>query len=87
MGANLSSTQVVDTSKDVLHPSDVTAITILGIAWLCSAYGIGMIWTVMALIDRWRGPHGDRPISFATVVAALLLSAAWPLVLIALLMN
>lgn len=65
-----------------VSPSDQTAEMILGIAWLGTFYVIGMIWTTLSLIDRWRGPHGDGNINFFSVVAALLLSAPWPVVII-----
>lgn len=65
-----------------VSPSDQLADTILGVAWLGSFYAVGMIWTTLSLIDRWRGPHGDGEINFFSVVAALLLSAPWPAVLI-----
>lgn len=63
-------------------PSDQLSITILGVAWLGSFYAIGMIWTTLALIDRWRGPHGEGEITFFSVLAAIILSAAWPGVLV-----
>lgn len=65
-----------------ISPSDALADTILGVAWLGSFYTIGMIWTTLSLIDRWRGPHGDGEISFFSVVAAFLLSVPWPAVII-----
>ncbi|CAK7244449.1 MAG: hypothetical protein STHCBS139747_005989 [Sporothrix thermara] len=70
-----------DTSKDVISPSDATAELFLALAWLCTFYGIGMIFTTTQIIDRWRGPRDDIPTGLASVLAALLLSAAWPVVL------
>lgn len=65
-----------------VSPSDALADTILGVAWGGAFYLIGMIWTTLALIDRWRGPHGDGEIGLFSVVAALLLSVPWPVVII-----
>lgn len=65
-----------------VSPSDQLADTILGIAWLSTFYTIGMIWTTLSLIDRWRGPHGTGSINFVSVIAALILSVPWPAVLI-----
>ena len=75
-----------DTSN-TMHPSDVTALVILAIMWGGAFYGMGMIYTVMALTERWRGPKGENSIGFGSVLAAILLSAAWPVVLIILLMS
>lgn len=66
-----------------ISPSDHLAITIVGIAWASTAYVLGMIWTSLALIDRWRGTHGEGNINFISVIAALILAAAWPIVLVA----
>lgn len=66
-----------------ISPSDHLAITIVGVAWASTAYVLGMIWTSLALIDRWRGTHGEGNINFMSVIAALILAAAWPIVLVA----
>lgn len=87
MGANLSSTTAVDASKDIIAPGDRLAEMILGVAWLGAFYGMAMIFCTCALVDRWRGPHGDRSISGISVLAALLMSAAWPLVAVYLMMS
>lgn len=63
-------------------PTDQLADTIIGVAWLGTLYSIGMIWTTLSLIDRWRGPHGTGNINFIAVVAALILSIPWPAVLL-----
>lgn len=66
-----------------ISPSDHLAITIVGVAWASTAYVLGMIWTALALIDRWRGDHGEGNINFVSVIAALIMAAAWPIVLAA----
>ncbi|KAJ0119641.1 hypothetical protein N8I77_012622 [Diaporthe amygdali] len=78
--------QQIDTSISTvlaISPSDHLAITILGIAWAGTTYALGMIWTTLALIDRWRGAHGEGNINFISVIAAIIMSAAWPIVLVA----
>lgn len=65
-----------------VSPEDGLATGILGLIWLGVFYVIGIIWTSLALIDRWRGPHGDVKINFASVLSALGLAAAWPVVLL-----
>jgi hypothetical protein len=87
MGANLSSTEVVDTSKDIISPTDRNAEAILAVAWAGTFYSFGIIWCVMRLIDRWRGPHGDRSINFVSVLAAIVMSTAWPVVAVVLLLS
>ncbi|KAL1881268.1 hypothetical protein Daus18300_001120 [Diaporthe australafricana] len=66
-----------------ISPSDHLSIEIIGTAWAGTAYAIGMIWTTLALIDRWRGVHGDGNINFISVIAAIIMSALWPIVLVA----
>lgn len=87
MGQNLSSKVVVDTTKDLISPEDAVNEKILLILWLCSAYAIAMIWSTVMLVDRWGGPHGGRKIGFGSVIAAILLSSAWPLVFVYLMMS
>lgn len=65
-----------------VSPQDGLADGILGLIWLGVFYAIGMIWTSLALIDRWRGPHGDGHINIVSILSALVLSAAWPVVLV-----
>lgn len=65
-----------------VSPEDGRTDIILGLIWLGTIYVIGIIWTSLALIDRWRGPHGDGNINFFSVFSALGLGAAWPIVLI-----
>ncbi|EFX00744.1 hypothetical protein CMQ_7746 [Grosmannia clavigera kw1407] len=81
MGGNLSKT-FPDTSKDVISPTDAVNELILAVAWAGSAYAIGMIFTSIQIIDRWRGPRDDTPTNFFTVVAAFILSIPWPAVLV-----
>ncbi|CAK7217916.1 hypothetical protein SCUCBS95973_003310 [Sporothrix curviconia] len=71
-----------DESLDVISPSDAHAELFLAIAWASTFYGIGMIFTTTKIIDRWRGPRDDNPTGFFALLAALLLSAAWPAVLV-----
>jgi hypothetical protein len=82
MGANLSlSEKFADTSKVALAPWDRNADIILGILWACSLYGIGMIWCAVALLRRWdRGD--DRGVNFFSILAAFVLSAGWPAILL-----
>lgn len=65
-----------------VSPSDGLADTILGLLWASTFYILGMIWTTLSLIDRWRGPHGDGEINFLAVIAAFLLAIPWPIVLV-----
>jgi hypothetical protein len=87
MGQNLSSKISVDTSKDVLSPGDARGDKIMGLLWLLAIYGIAMIWSTTALVDRWRGPHGNSKIGFASVLAAILMSTAWPVVFVYLMVS
>lgn len=68
---------------DVISPTDKRADLILGLLWGGAAYVMGMLWTVLALIDRWRGRHSTGRIGLFSVVAAFVLAAAWPLVMVA----
>jgi hypothetical protein len=77
----------VDITPDVIGHGDAVNELILLIMWLGAAYAIGMIWSTVALCDRWRGPHGKSKIGFVSVVAAFLISAAWPLVGVYLFMS
>jgi hypothetical protein len=88
MGANLSTAIVthVDTSLDVISPQDAFNTRNLGLLWLGSIQGIMMIWATILLVDRWRGPHGTSKVGFTSVVAAFLLSAAWPVVMVYIMM-
>ncbi|CZS92926.1 uncharacterized protein RAG0_03428 [Rhynchosporium agropyri] len=87
MGANLSNLTPVDTSKAVLSSGDFDTLAIrLPILWGCSIYVMFMIMSTCMLADRWRGPRGERRLSAASVLVAMLASAAWPLVLLYLLL-
>lgn len=81
MGNNLSSTLVPDTSKVVLSPTDRFADIVLVVVWGCAIYSFAMIFTTCALIDRWKGPADKIRVGGGSVVLALLLSTAWPLVM------
>ncbi|KUI53538.1 hypothetical protein VP1G_10599 [Cytospora mali] len=71
----------VDTAPAV-SPEDGLADMFLGLVWLGTFYVIGIIWTSLAFIDRWRGPHGTGNITYVSVLSALGLGAAWPVVLV-----
>ncbi|PNP82351.1 hypothetical protein FNYG_04540 [Fusarium nygamai] len=81
MGNNLSSTFVPDTSKVVLSPEDRHSDMFLGIFWASSLYACAMIFSTCALIDRWKGPYDRVRMSLGSVMGALLLSTAWPVVM------
>jgi hypothetical protein len=87
MGQNLTSKISVDTSQDIISPEDAFNTRNMALLWLGAFYGIAMIWSTTALVDRWRGPLGNRSIGFASVIAAILISTAWPVVLVYLIMS
>lgn len=77
--------QQLDTSfniGDAVSPTDAFSALLVGIFWAGSLYAVGMIWTTLALIDRWRGPHGLNDINLVSVIGAFILSIPWPAVLI-----
>jgi hypothetical protein len=85
VGANLSSVIVthVDTSLDVINPQDALNTRNMALLWLLAFQGIMMIWATTLLVDHWRGPQGTRlKVGFVSVVAGLLLSTAWPVVFV-----
>lgn len=75
-------TSIPNPGNLAVSAQDALANTILGFLWLGAVYVFGMIWTTLALIDRWRGPHGDGEINFLAVMAAFLLAVPWPVVLL-----
>lgn len=81
MGANLSSTFVPDLSGVVISPEDRQADMFLGIFWAASLYACAMIFSTCALIDRWKGPYDRVRTTGGSVLGALLLSTAWPVVM------
>jgi hypothetical protein len=83
MGANLSLVWP-DRTNNIISAPDAFGELVLALMWLGSCYGIAMIFTTVKLIDRWRGPRDDNPTSLGSVLAAILLSVAWPVVLLAL---
>jgi hypothetical protein len=87
MGANLSSTVVVDTSKDIVSAEDALNNRNTLILWAGAIYAMGMIWASCALTDRWRGPRGEKGVSGAGVLMALFLSIMWPVVAVYLVVN
>lgn len=46
--------------------------------WGGSFYAIGMIWHMLELVERWKGPHLDKDIGVTGVLLAFLLSIVWP---------
>jgi hypothetical protein len=87
MGANLSNPFIPDTSKDVIGAGDRFAEEFLGVAWALAIYAMVMIFSTCALVDRWRGPNGTRSVTAISVMAAFLLSTAWPVVLVYLMLS
>lgn len=81
MGANLSSQEVVDTSADVIILGDSRSELYLLFFTAGSVYAMGMILGTVQLVDHWRGPVGDRSVGLPGVLAAILLSVGWPLIL------
>lgn len=88
MGANLSSAIIthVDTSLDVISPEDALNTRNMALLWLGALQGIMMILATTLLVDRWRGPQGTSKVGFVSVVAALVLSAAWPVIFLYMMM-
>ncbi|KAK4132155.1 hypothetical protein BT67DRAFT_386089 [Trichocladium antarcticum] len=83
MGQNLSvAEEFADTSTATFAPQDRANTMLLGILWACAAYGLGMIWCAVTLLSRWTGRDGDRDPSFLSILAAFLLSAGWPVILL-----
>lgn len=87
MGNNLSSTFVPDTSKVVLSVPDRTADIVLLPLWGGAIYVMAMIWSTCALVDRWKGPRDAVRVGGPSVLGAMLLSVAWPVVMLYLLMS
>lgn len=91
MGQNVSSNYAKNTfgdpSVDVIGAADAVNEKILLILWIGALYSIAMIASTTLLCDRWGGPHGGRKVGFGGVMAALLLSTAWPLVFLYLILN
>lgn len=81
------SVEFPDTSKDVISAADAFTELVLAVCWAGSFYAMGMIFTSLQLIDRWRGPRDDYSVGLSSVLAALLLSIAWPIVLVVLALN
>lgn len=81
------SVEFPDESADVISPQDAFNELFLAIAWAGSFYAIAMIFTTCQIIDRWRGPRDDNPTNFMSVLGALILSIAWPAVLVILAMS
>jgi len=83
MGANLSVEEpFADTSGVVWAPQDQLNYIIMAIIWGCALYGLGMIWCAVQLLSRWSGRHGERGVNIFSILAAFLLSTAWPPILL-----
>lgn len=81
MGNNLSTFKVPDMSKVALSVPDRNADFILAGFWAGVLYVCAMIFSTCALIDRWRGPHDKIRTGPSAVLAAFILSVAWPVVM------
>ncbi|KIH90552.1 hypothetical protein SPBR_01155 [Sporothrix brasiliensis 5110] len=81
------STEFPDESLDVISKEDAFSELILAICWAGTFYVIGMIFTTVKIIDRWRGPRDDNPTGFFSVLGALILALAWPAVLVILALS
>lgn len=82
MGNNLSSTEAADKSGIVLSPTDRDATIFVGAVWGISSYVVMMLFSTCTLVDRWRGPYDKNRTGTSNVFAALVLSLAWPAVLL-----
>jgi hypothetical protein len=91
MGNNLSTNYAKDTfgdpARDTISPEDAVNEKILLIIWIGAIYGIAMVTSAVLLCDRWGGPHGGRKLGLGSLLAAILISTAWPLVFLYLMMN
>ncbi|KAI9166556.1 hypothetical protein HJFPF1_02665 [Paramyrothecium foliicola] len=87
MGANLSTFVIPDMSAVVLSAPDATADLILVGMWAGVLYMCAMIFSTCALIDRWRGPLDKIQTEPSNVLAAFILSTAWPLVMLYIMMS
>lgn len=81
MGQNLSSKIVVNTTQDVISPKDAFNTRQTMLIWVATFYAIAMIWSTVALVDRWRGSQEARGVGLASVLTAIVISTAWPVVL------
>ena len=68
------------TALDIPSASEHRANRELGLLVLLAVWGIAMIWSMCLLVDRWRGPVGNRAVGLGSVVAAFVLSLFWPIV-------
>ncbi|KAH8716532.1 hypothetical protein HC256_005295 [Beauveria bassiana] len=78
---------IVDEDGVRSDPQDRFADIIMAALWAGSLYAILMIWTTCALIDRWRGPSDKIRTGPGSVFAAFVLSTAWPVVMVYILLN
>lgn len=77
---NLNSKFVPDTSKVVLSAADISADIRLAVIWIFVLYACAAVFCTCLLIDRWRGPLDKHKVETASVVGAMLLSTAWPVI-------
>jgi len=68
------------TALDIPSAEEHRANRELGLLVLLAVWGIAMIWSITLLVDRWRGPMGNRAVGFGSVLAAFILSTMWPIV-------
>ncbi|KAL2157328.1 hypothetical protein VTH06DRAFT_6266 [Thermothelomyces fergusii] len=88
MGQNLSLAEpFADTSGATLSAADRANDIVLAAIWGGSLYGVGMIWSAVGLLRRWAragpddGDGGGGGAAPLAVLAALLVSTGWPVVL------
>ncbi|KAF7564034.1 hypothetical protein G7046_g119 [Stylonectria norvegica] len=87
MGNNLSSTVVPDTSADVLAPKDRANTIRMAVIWAGALYACAIIFSTCALVDRWKGPYDRVRTGPSSVLGAFLLSTAWPVVMVYLMIT
>ncbi|GAO13082.1 uncharacterized protein UV8b_03459 [Ustilaginoidea virens] len=81
MGGNLSSPVVQHTHKFVLGAPDARNDLILASIWASVFYACAMVFTTCVLVDRWKGPADKVRVGGGSVLVALLVSTAWPVVM------
>lgn len=83
MGANLSQFEHNPNLDGVKYADfDRVGAIMVGAIWGIVFYALAMIWTTCALVDRWRGPNDKIRVERSSVLAALVLSAVWPAVVL-----
>lgn len=69
-----------NTLKDVIGAPDALNEKILLLLVIGAVWGMALIGSTCMLVDRWRGPRGVRKVGTSSVLAAIIMSTAWPLV-------